>query len=96
MKTTILTFVCLLITVLTTGCAISTPISSPNGKIGHAINCSAVTFSHCYQTAGEMCGGGGYVIIDKMNKPHGFFSGADRTLVVECKEQTINIIAAPS
>ena len=85
MKTKALKLSCLLMTEIISGCSISTPISSPNGKIGYAINCTAVTIADCYQKAGEMCGGKGYTILDKKNKSHGFFTAADRTLVVECK-----------
>ncbi|MFK8067154.1 MAG: hypothetical protein AB8D52_02820 [Gammaproteobacteria bacterium] len=84
-KTKILVFFCLLTTVTMTGCAITTPITSPNGKSGYAINCTAVTIAHCYQKAGEMCGVRGYSIIDQKNESHGFLIAADRSLIVECK-----------
>ncbi|MEB8430840.1 hypothetical protein OO007_01290 [Cocleimonas sp. KMM 6892] len=84
MKTIKLLLPSSLIAILLTGCATSIPISSPNGKIGHAINCSAVTMAQCYQKAGEMCGGRGYNILNQKNQSQGFFTPADKSLVVEC------------
>lgn len=85
MKTKTSIFSSIFITVIISGCATSIPISSPSGKMGHAINCSAVTIAQCYQKAGEMCGGRGYIILNQKNQSAGFFTGADKSLVVECK-----------
>lgn len=75
----------LILSSIIVGCATSIPISSPNGKLGHAINCSAVSMAQCYQKAGEKCGGRGYNILNQKNQSQGFFTPADKTLVVECK-----------
>lgn len=85
MKAKRLVLSCFLITATVGGCSIITPIASPNGKTGYAINCTAETISHCYQKAGEMCNEKGYTIIDHKNKSNGFFVAADRSLIVECK-----------
>lgn len=69
---------------LVTGCASSVPITSPSGKKGHAIDCSLFSIAQCYEKAGKVCGGKGYKILDKKNKSEGFFTSANKTLVIEC------------
>ncbi len=75
----------LIAAVFLTGCTTSIPISAPSGKLGHAINCSAVTMAQCYQKAGMLCGGKGYNILSQKDQSPGFFTPADKSLVVECK-----------
>lgn len=68
------------------GCVHSTPMLTPEGTRGYAINCSATNdIGDCYSRAGLMCGPGGYEVINHQNKPAGFFTAADKTLVVSCK-----------
>jgi hypothetical protein len=78
----------LAMTILLYGCATSIPISTQNGKLGHAINCTGGNMTHCYQKASELCGPKGYTILDKNDRPAGFFAGADKRLVVECKHDS--------
>ena len=78
----------LAVTILLFGCATSIPIATQNGKLGHAINCSGGNMTHCYQKASELCGAKGYTILDKNDRPAGFFTGADKRLVVECKQDS--------
>ncbi len=85
MNTKSLTLSSLVLSAVMSGCATSIPISSPSGKLGHAINCSSVSMAQCYQKAGEKCGGRGYNILNQKNQSQGFFTPADKTLVVECK-----------
>lgn len=85
MNTKYLTLSGLVLSAVMSGCATSIPISSPSGKLGHAINCSSVSMAQCYQKAGEKCGGRGYNILNQKNQSQGFFTPADKTLVVECK-----------
>jgi hypothetical protein len=85
MNTKSLTLSSLVLSAVISGCATSIPISSPNGRLGHAINCSSVSMAQCYQKAGEKCGGRGYNILNQKNQSQGFFTPADKTLVVECK-----------
>lgn len=49
------------------GCAVSTPTYTAEGKIGFSINCSgaALNWGYCEQKAGEMCGANGYDILSK-------------------------------
>ena len=68
------------------GCVHSTPMMTPNGDRGYAINCSATNdIGDCYVRAGLMCGPSGYEVLNQQNKAQGFFTPADKTLVVRCK-----------
>jgi len=71
---------------LITGCASSVPISTQNGKLGHAVNCSGGNMGHCYQKASTLCEGRGYDILNQKDKAAGFLSGADKRMVIECRE----------
>ena len=77
----------LIASILLSGCSTSTPITTSNGKLGHAINCSAGNMTHCYQKASEKCGANGYNILDKNDRPSSLFTGADKRLIVECKSE---------
>jgi len=68
------------------GCVSSVPISTQNGKLGHAVNCSAGSMGHCYQKASMLCDGRGYEILDQKDKAAGFLSGADKRMVIECRD----------
>jgi len=68
------------------GCVTATPIITPSGQQGFSLNCSAMNdIGQCYKKAGELCGGNGYEIYDKNNKPQKFFSAANQTMVIRCK-----------
>lgn len=47
---------------LLAGCATATPIFTPDGRKGFAIDCSGggLTWAECMQKAGEICGSAGY------------------------------------
>jgi hypothetical protein len=84
MKHTLFT-IALLISSVLSGCTSSKPITTENGKVGYSINCSEGNISHCYEKAGDKCGGKGFNILHSSNIRDGFFTGADKTLIVECK-----------
>jgi hypothetical protein len=84
MKHTLFT-IALLISSVLSGCTISKPITTANGKVGYSINCSGGNISQCYEKAGDKCEGKGFNILYSSNKSSGFFTGADKTLIVECK-----------
>jgi len=86
MKKIILILTGLTLTTLVASCTTSIPITSPSGRLGHAINCSSVTIAQCYQKAGEVCGGRGYRIISQKNQSEGFFTPADKSLIIECNQ----------
>ena len=68
------------------GCVIATPIITPSGQQGFTLDCSAYNdIGQCYRKAGELCGGNGYEIYDQNNKPEGFFSSSNQTMVMRCK-----------
>jgi len=76
-----------LVLVMAGGCVTATPVITPSGAQGFSLNCSAMNdIGLCYKKAGELCGGNGYEIFDKNNKPASFWSGANQTLVVRCKQ----------
>lgn len=69
------------------GCVTATPVITPSGHQGFSLNCSAMNdIGQCYKKAGELCGGNGYEIFDKNNKPASFWSGANQTLIVRCRQ----------
>lgn len=73
--------------VTTGGCVTATPLITPSGAQGFSLNCSAMNdIGQCYKKAGELCGGNGYEIFDQNNKPASFWSAANQTLVVRCKQ----------
>lgn len=57
----------LALSLLLSACATSQPIYLPDGSAGHAINCdgSAMSWSLCFQKAGELCGASGYTILER-------------------------------
>lgn len=69
------------------GCVTATPIITPGGQQGFSLDCSAFNdIGQCYRKAGEICGGNGYEIYDQNNKPEGFFSPSNQTMVMRCKQ----------
>ena len=67
------------------GCTTAVPIMAPSGTYGYSLNSSSSgDIGACYRKAGEMCPAG-YDVIDQHNKSPGFFTNADRSLIVRCK-----------
>lgn len=58
--------ICLL-SVGLSACTYSRDMYLPDGSVGHSISCGGTlnSFSGCYQKAGELCGAGGYDIVDR-------------------------------
>ena len=68
------------------GCVIATPIITPTGQQGFTINCSDFNdIGHCYKKAGELCGSAGYEVFGHDNKPAGFWTAGNQSMVVRCK-----------
>ncbi len=57
----------LLLVLMLTGCARSSPVYLPDGQSGYALSCSGniLSWNSCYAKAGELCGARGYTIIQK-------------------------------
>jgi hypothetical protein len=74
-----------LLGLLVTGCVTASPIYTPTGKPGHAIECSgtAQSWGQCYEKASELCGSSGYDIMDRAGDTAGAI--VRRTLVIACK-----------
>ena len=82
---------------LVSGCATTRVKALPNGQPGLLVDCSgdSLSWSHCYQKAGEVCPHG-YAIIKRTDKHHGRFVAGDlfylvgarprhRELLIRCK-----------
>jgi hypothetical protein len=55
--------ICLFV-LLVAGCAVNaSKIYLPSGEEGYNITCYKVTWGHCYEKAGELCGARGYEVI---------------------------------
>jgi hypothetical protein len=86
-----------LLAILLTGCASSSPTYTASGKQGHSINCSgtARNWGHCLEKAGEICGARGYDVLDRSDQrgavvganSQGLFATStfNRTMVIACK-----------
>ena len=79
---------------LAAGCAaIANPIHAPSGRPGFAIDCGDPIpgWHSCYQKAGELCGAGGYEIVDRVGNEPSFAASlllgasATRSLIITCK-----------
>ena len=89
-----LLFLCI---VFLCGCATSQQIYTPDGQEGHSIDCSGefLSWSECYEKAGDICGRKGYDILDKIGEQsstvaggqHGFYgsSSMNRVMIIKCK-----------
>ena len=87
-----------IVSVLFIGCAVSKEIYTPDGDRGYSINCSgsAMTWGHCYEKAGKLCGSQGYNILEKTGDKgmtgsitqFGAFGGSviTRSMIVSCKK----------
>ena len=79
------------------GCATARQTYTPDGKVGHSINCSgsALSWGQCYEKAGEICGAKGYTVVGggsdqgqvTSGTQFGLFSKStnSRSMVIECK-----------
>jgi hypothetical protein len=75
---------------LLTGCVAATPVITPSGQQGFTIDCSPMNdIGQCYKKAGELCGSNGYEVIAQNNQPASFFSPANRTMVICCKNPNV-------
>ena len=81
-KLRILTLVCV---GLLGGCATAQPIMAPTGQQGFSVDCSALTMAQCYQKAGQLCGANGYKVFNEVDKRSGFFTAAEKQMVIACK-----------
>lgn len=82
---------------LIAGCTTQKTIYLPDGRQGHAIDCSgtAMTWGDCYARAGSICRAKGYDILSKEGEEsssvagtqYGVFGGTSmkRSLVIACK-----------
>lgn len=85
------------IALLLTGCATGKSIYLPDGRQGHAIDCSGVpmTWGDCYAKAGTICKTAGYDIVSKEGEESAGVAGTQygvfgnqtykRSLVIACK-----------
>ncbi len=68
------------------GCVTAIPIITPTGQQGYTIDCSSTAdIGLCYKKAGSLCGLMGYEIFDQTNHQPGFWTAANRTMVVRCR-----------
>lgn len=70
---------------LLSGCTTAQPIMAPNGQQGFTVDCSALTMAQCYQKAGQLCGADGYTVFKAVDKRAGFFTAAEKQMVIACK-----------
>lgn len=82
---------------LLSGCATSSPLTSPNGRPGFTVNCSGGgggRWGACYEEAARLCPDG-YVVIDRVGDTDAMISEIDgdlnmqtmvsRELIIECR-----------
>jgi hypothetical protein len=78
------------LTAIIAGCAASTPITTADGRLGHAIDCGSdylnSSWTTCYQRAGEICGAHGYNIIERIGEHGGGSTDFNRSLIIACKK----------
>jgi len=41
--------------------------------------------AQCYQKAGQLCGANGYKVFNEVDKRSGFFTAAEKQMVIACK-----------
>lgn len=79
-------------------CTSASKTHTPDGKVGHSINCSGnfTSWGGCYEKAGALCGAKGYTVLAGGTE-HGaavggtqgsFFGGttATRNMLINCKD----------
>ena len=89
-------FVVLLTILIVGGCATASRTYLPSGAEGHSITCSGsvLTWGHCYEKAGELCGQRGYEVITQSGEQgavaaagqFGAFGGSTfiRNMLIKC------------
>lgn len=78
------------------GCATASKTYLPSGEQGYSITCSgsALTWGHCFEKAGELCGAKGYTVINKSDEQgavvgggqYGVYGGStfQRNMLIRC------------
>jgi hypothetical protein len=86
-----------LLIIFMTACATSRETFTPDGRIGHSINCSGsvLHWGKCFEKAGEICGEKGYEVIARSGDQGSMIAAnqfglygesvTTRSLVVQCK-----------
>ena len=81
---------------LLAGCATVSQTYLPSGEKGYSITCSgsALTWGHCYEKAGDLCGAKGYTVVTKSDEQGsvvgggqtGFYGGStfQRNMLIRC------------
>jgi hypothetical protein len=101
-------YLTLILVLLIGGCATSSRTYLPDGSQGHSITCSgsALNWGMCYEKAGQLCGSGGYNIIERSGDSNSMISGnqygiyggsvQSRNLLVHCKNPDANTAKLPN
>ena len=90
---------CLLLTAALSllGCATARQTYTPDGRAGYTVDCSGdvLTWSYCYQKAGDLCGTRGYDLLTMVGDPRGAVvtpptlltagAGSARSMLIACK-----------
>ena len=83
---------------LLVGCATASKIYLPSGEQGYSVTCSgaALTWGHCFEKAGELCGAKGYTVITRSDEQgsvvgggqYGVYGGStiNRNMLIRCNE----------
>lgn len=83
--------------ILCVSCATSKKTYLSDGSQGHSINCSgsAMSWGHCAEKAGELCGTAGYEIVSRTGDQgatvsatqYGVYGGSiiNRSMLIKCK-----------
>ena len=79
------------------GCATAKQTYTPDGRAGYTVDCSGdvLTWSYCYQKAGDLCGARGYDLLTMVGDPRGAVvtpptllsasAGSARSMLIACK-----------
>jgi hypothetical protein len=79
------------------GCATARQTYTPDGRAGYTVDCSGevLTWSYCYQKAGDLCGARGYDLLTMVGDPRGAVvtpptllsasAGSARSMLIACK-----------
>jgi hypothetical protein len=98
-----------LICLFLAGCATSSVTYLPSGEVGYNITCSGtdLTWWHCYEKAGELCGSSGYDVVVRSDdkgasvvaNQFGLYSGStiQRNMLIKCgNKKTPNLTVTTS
>ena len=68
------------------GCVTATPVSTPSGQHGYAVNCTSVeNMGACYQKAGTLCGSLGYTVVSQVTTAGNLWVKGQNSMVIQCK-----------